>query len=107
MDTEHSTDCSLYLDSIRQVDNLHLLNTVEVVAKRRKNATMETHIYQQSLDAYYDIRQSVDRLRDEGKEIYTLPELFEKLTPFFRWNKQDDTTATSRNQSVFFWEAVC
>ncbi len=93
---------SLYLDSIRQVDNLHLLNTVEVVAKRRKNATMETHIYQQSLDAYYDIRQSVDRLRDEGKEIYTLPELFEKLTPFFRWNKQDDTYSYKQKPICFF-----
>lgn len=82
---------SSYLDSIRKVDNFHLLSTVEVVAKRKRSATMETHIYQQSLDAYYDIRQSIDRLRDEAKEIYTLPELMEKLTPFFRWNRQDDT----------------
>ena len=63
---------------------------------------METHIYQQSLDAYYDIRQSVDRLRDEGKEIYTLPELFEKLTPFFRWNKQDDTYSYKQKPICFF-----
>lgn len=93
---------SLYLDSIRQVDNLHLLNTVEVVAKRRKTPTLKTHIYQQSLDAYYDIRQSIDKLRDEGKEIYTLPEIMEKLTPFFRWDRQNDTYSYKQKPICYF-----
>lgn len=101
--TTEITD-SLYLDSIRQVDNLHLLNTVEVVAKRKKTTSMETHVYEQSLDAYYNIRQSIDRLRDEGKEIYTLPELMEKLSPFFRWNKQDDTYSYKQKPICFFLE---
>lgn len=95
---------SLYLDSIQRIDNHHLLNTVEVVAKRKKPAIMETHVYQQSLDAYYDIRQSIDRLRDEGKEIYTLPELMEKLTPFFRWNRQDDTYSYKQKPICYFLE---
>lgn len=101
--TTEQTD-SLYLDSIRQADKLYLLNTVEVVAKRKKNSLMETHVYEQSLDAYYDIRQSIDRFRDEGKEIYTLPELMEKLTPFFRWNKQDDTYSYKQKPICYFME---
>lgn len=93
---------SIYLDSIRQADNLHLLKTVEVVAKRKKTATMKTHIYQESLDAYYDIRQAVDRLRDEGNEIFTLPELMEKLTVLFRWNRQNDTYSYKQKPICFF-----
>ncbi|MCS2487298.1 hypothetical protein [Bacteroides thetaiotaomicron] len=80
---------SLYLDSIQQVDSRHLLNTVEDSSETKEeyhygDSYLPSKVWMRTMN----IRQSVDQLRDEGKEIYTLPELFEKLTPFFRWNKQ-------------------
>ena len=34
---------------------------------------MATKINEQSIDAYYDIRQAVDQLRDNGKVVTTIP----------------------------------
>lgn len=65
---------SLYMDSIRQVDGLYLLDEVEIKSKRRRQSTnMATKINEQSIDAYYDIRQAVDQLRDNGKVVTTIP----------------------------------
>ena len=52
---------------------------------------MTTKINEQSIDAYYDIRQSVDKLRDNGKVVTTIPELMEKLSPLFYWDRTNDT----------------
>ena len=74
---------SLYMDSIRRVDGLYLLDEVEIKSKRRSQSTnMATKINEQSIDAYYDIRQAVDQLRDNGKVVTTIPEVMEKLKEF-------------------------
>ncbi len=71
---------SLYMDSIRRVDGLYLLDEVEIKSKRRSQSTnMATKINEQSIDAYYDIRQAVDQLRDNGKVVTTIPEVMEKI----------------------------
>lgn len=83
---------SLYMDSIRQVDRFYLLDEVEIKSKRHRNSTnMTTKINEQSIDAYYDIRQVVDQLRDEGKVVSTIPEVMEKLNPLFYWNRENDS----------------
>lgn len=38
---------------------------------------MATKINEKSIDAYYDVRRSVDLLRDNGKIVTTIPELME------------------------------
>lgn len=66
------------MDSVRRADGLYLLDEVEIKSKRRSKSTnMTTKINEQSIDAYYDIRQSVDKLRDNGKVVTTIPELME------------------------------
>lgn len=83
---------SLYMDSVRRADGLYLLDEVEIKSKRRSKSTnMTTKINEQSIDAYYDIRQSVDKLRDNGKVVTTIPELMEKLSPLFYWDRTNDT----------------
>lgn len=83
---------SLYMDSVRRADGLYLLDEVEIKSKRRSKSTnMTTKINEQSIDAYYDIRQSVDKLRDNGKVVTTIPELMEKLSPLFHWDRTNDT----------------
>ncbi len=82
---------SLYMDSLRRVDGLQLLGEVEIKSKRRNiNTNMATKIKEQSMDAYYDIREEVDLLRDKGKVVTTIPELMEKLTPLFHWERSTD-----------------
>ncbi len=93
---------SLYMDSIRQVDGLYLLDEVEIKSKRRKrNTNMATKINEQSIDAYYDIRQAVDQLRDNGKVVSTIPEVMEKLNPHFYWDRADDS-CTYRQKPICY-----
>lgn len=82
---------SLYMDSVRRVEGLYLLDEVEIKSKRRKGSNMATKINEHSIDAYYDVRRSVDLLRDNGKIVTTIPELMEKLSPQFYWDRTNDT----------------
>ena len=82
---------SLYMDSIRKVEGLYVLDEVEIKSKRRQGSNMATKISEQSIDAYYDVRRSVDLLRDNGKIVTTIPELMEKLSPQFYWDRSSDT----------------
>lgn len=83
---------SLYMDSIRQADGLYLLDEIEIKSKRRRhNTDMGTKINEESIDAYYDIRQTVDKMRDNGKVITSIPELMEKLSPLYHWDRTNDT----------------
>lgn len=93
---------SLYMDSIRRVDGLYLLDEVEIKSKRRRQSTnMATKINEQSIDAYYDIRQAVDQLRDNGKVVTTIPEVMEKLNPLFYWDRKDDS-CTYRQKPICY-----
>ena len=65
---------SLYMDSIRRVEGLYVLDEVEIKSKRRQGSNMATKISEKSIDAYYDVRRSVDVLRDNGKIVTTIPE---------------------------------
>lgn len=83
---------SLYMDSIRQADGLYLLDEIEIKSKRRRhNTDMGTKINEESIDAYYDIRQTVDKMRDNGKVVTSIPELMEKLSPLYHWDRTNDT----------------
>lgn len=93
---------SLYMDSIRRVDGLYLLDEVEIKSKRRSQSTnMATKINEQSIDAYYDIRQAVDQLRDNGKVVTTIPEVMEKLNPLFYWDRSNDN-CTYRQKPICY-----
>lgn len=81
---------SLYMDSIRKVEGLYVLDEVEIKSKRRQGSNMATKISEKSIDAYYDVRRSVDVLRDNGKIVTTIPELMEKLNPQFYWDRTND-----------------
>lgn len=81
---------SLYMDSIRKVEGLYVLDEVEIKSKRRQGNNMATKINEKSIDTYYDVRRSVDLLRDNGKIVTTIPELMEKLSPQFDWDRSND-----------------
>ena len=90
------------MDSIRRVDGLYLLDEVEIKSKRRRQSTnMATKINEQSIDAYYDIRQAVDQLRDNGKVVTTIPEVMEKLNPLFYWDRKDNS-CTYRQKPICY-----
>lgn len=84
------TSDSLYMDSIRKIEGFYTLDEVEIKSKRRQKNNMTTKINEKSIDAYYDVRRSVDLLRDNGKIITTIPELMEKLSPQFYWDRTND-----------------
>lgn len=93
---------SLYMDSVRRVDGMYLLDEIEIKSKRRQQSSnMATKINEQSIDAYYDIRQSVDLLRDNGKIVTTIPELMEKLSPLFYWDRTNDN-CTYRQKPICY-----
>ena len=66
------------------------MDEVEIKSKRRQGSNMATKINEKSIDAYYDVRRSVDLLRDNGKIVTTIPELMEKLSPQFDWDRSND-----------------
>lgn len=93
---------SLYMDSIRRTDGLYLLDEIEIKSKRRRQSTnIATRIKEQSIDAYYDIRQSVDLFRDNGKIVTTIPELMEMLSPHFLWERSSNN-CTYRQKSICY-----
>ena len=90
------------MDSIRRVDGLYLWTKLKSKSKRRRQSTnMATKINEQSIDAYYDIRQAVDQLRDNGKVITTIPEVMEKLNPLFYWDRSNDN-CTYRQKPICY-----
>lgn len=91
---------SLYMDSIRKVEGLYVLDEVEIKSKRRQGSNMATKINEKSIDAYYDVRRSVDLLRDNGRIVTTIPELMEKLSPQFDWNR-------SNNELTYRQKPIC
>ncbi|MCS2872153.1 hypothetical protein NXW18_00010 [Bacteroides thetaiotaomicron] len=87
---------------IRQVDNLHL-NTLEVVKETKEKCHYGDSYLPAKVWMLTMISASLSTgWVDEGKEIYTLPELFEKLTPFFRWNKAGRHIQLQAETNLFF-----
>ena len=82
---------SLYMDSLRRANNIQMLDEVEVKARRKRFNDVETMLNVQKLDAYYDVRQEVDRIRDAGKVVQTIPELMDQLSRSFYWDRSNDT----------------
>lgn len=92
---------SLYMDSIQKVEGMYMLGEVEIKSKRKKQTNMATKISEQSIDAYYDIRQSVDLLRDNGKIVSTIPELMEKLSKNYFWDRASNVYSY-RNRPICY-----
>lgn len=92
---------SLYMDSVRKAEGLYILDEVEIKSKRRQGNNMATKINEQSIDAYYDVRRSVDLMRDNGKIVTTIPELMEKLSPQFYWDRTNDN-CTYRQKPICY-----
>lgn len=98
------TTDSIYIDSLQKADDFHLLDDVVIKGKRKKSGNMQTNIREQSIDAYYDIRQSVDLMRDNGKDVFTIPELMEKLSPQFHWNRSDDKCTYKQRPILYVFD---
>lgn len=71
-----------YKDSILGPDN-HLLDEVVVNARRLDKLLRQTERFEKEILGYYNITQLIDKMRDEGKAVYNLPMLLEKLNPHF------------------------
>lgn len=92
---------SVYSDSVQKNKKFHLLNDIIITAKKRNEET-NTHIYEKSIDAFYDVCQEVNRMRDEGKEVKTLPEFMENLNPYFYWDRQNDSCTYEQKPICYF-----
>lgn len=62
---------------------------------------MSTTVSEQSVDAYYDVRRTVDKMRDEGKFVGTIPEFLEMMNDQFLWDRRTDTYTYRQKQMVF------
>lgn len=93
---------SLYLDSISRLTGNYLLDEVTIKSKRK--GQMNTTVSEQSVDAYYDVRRTVDKLRDEGKFVGTIPEFLEMMNDQFFWDRRDDTYTYRQKQMVFIMD---
>lgn len=98
---EQTTDRfdSLYMDSLVHVAGDYLLDEFVVQGKRKKNFSTKTS--EQSIDAYYDVRRTVDKLRDEGKYVSTIPDFLEMMNSQFFWNRSNDTYTYRQKPLVF------
>lgn len=92
---------SLYLDSIRRLSGVHVLDEVVIKSKRKAASNIVTRIKEQAVDAYYDVRYQLDMLRDQGKIITTLAEFMEAMNPLFDWNRSDDAL-TYRQKEICY-----
>lgn len=79
---------SLYKDSIEKFSDTHVLDEVEVTAKR-KHVNLTTQVFEQSVDAYYDVPRIVDELRDKGETVITIPDFLRKVNPNFIYEPLD------------------
>jgi hypothetical protein len=89
---------SLYTDSLKKSNDVHLLDNLIVTSKRHRSSVYGTNVYERNLDAYFDIRQELDKLRDEGKDYQTLPDLMEKLSPYFFYERTKDSVSEDLEQ---------
>lgn len=89
---------SLYIDSISHLYDNYLLDEI-IVKSKRKN--YKTEIDELGIDAYYDVRNVVDKLRDEGKFVSTIPDFLELVNPLFFWDRKSDSY-TYRQKKVIF-----
>lgn len=71
---------SLHIDSIRKSDP-YFLSEVTIKARYPKRRTA---LFEESIDAYYDVQAMVDRMRDDGTEIFTLYDFLNKVNPNIR-----------------------
>lgn len=72
---------SLYKDSVFGDD--HLLDEVVVKAKRFRHLLKQTQHFEKEILAYYDLPQVIDRMRDDGKYVHSLPLLLKELNKNF------------------------
>lgn len=92
---------SLYKDSILGTDN-HLLDEVIVDAKRTGQSLEKTKRFERDILGYYDLTQIVNRMRDEGKDVYNLPVLLQALNPNFHSSIEDSQSLTYKGMKVIF-----
>lgn len=71
---------SVYMDSVRKADP-YFLAEVTIKARYPQKRTL---LFEQSIDAYYDVQAMIDQMRDEGKEIFTLYDFLNKVNPEIR-----------------------
>ena len=93
---------SLLLDSLIRSGN-YMLDEVVVSGKKRKRFT-DTQTSEQSIDAYYDVRRTVDQLRDEGKFVQTIPDFLEMMNSQFYWDRRDDSYTYRQKPLVFIMD---
>lgn len=89
---------SLYIDSLAKAGNTIFLDEVEIT-KKRKDQNLTTQVFEQSVDAYYDVPRMVDEMRDKGEVVLTFPDFLSKVNPNFDYNRQDGA-CTYKNKTV-------
>ena len=89
---------SLWQDSLRRAEGIYLLDEV-VITTKQKNKNLTTQVFEKSMDAYYDVPRCIDRLRDKGKLIYTIPDLLQELNPSFRYDRRQKY-CTYKNKTI-------
>lgn len=61
---------SVFEDSLLKRQDFHLLDEVQVKGKKRRIQNIER--FEQSINAYYDVSQLLDEMRDKGKDVESL-----------------------------------
>lgn len=89
---------SLYIDSLEKAGNTIFLDEVEITRKR-KDQNLTTQVFEQSVDAYYDVPRMVDEMRDKGETILTFPDFLSKVNPNFTYEPQDGS-CTYKNRTI-------
>ena len=93
---------SLYMDSLAHVAGNYLLDGVVVESKRKRNFSTKTG--EQSIDAYYDVRRTVDQLRDEGKFVNTIPDFLDMVNDQFFWDRRTNVYTYRQKPLVFIMD---
>ena len=89
---------SLYRDSV--LGDNHLLDEVVVKAKRFRLLLSQTKRFEKEILAYYDLNQVINRMRDDGKFVYSLPLLLKELNQNFVLRSGGESLTLSYNNAA-------
>lgn len=78
---------SLLEDSLMRQSGFHLLDEVQVKAKKRLTSTVES--FEQSFSAYYDVALLLDEMRDKGEKVDRLTTFLSEVNPNITINRQE------------------